>query len=150
MIRTNRGKLLDMEALTKKYENSIAVSGGGSSMNARGDLIGLGGKIIKRVEQREKENQAIEKPEAQKVKLSDLRKFAGQTSNNGEDLRSAMAAGQDKAKLDAKRVAKKVELATQSLVSGGQPIINDYTESESLDPPEISEKKPRRIVDSKD
>lgn len=144
--RTNRGKYIDMDALAKKHEHTIAVTGGGASMNARGDLIGLGGKVIKKVEQREKETDAMIRPDAQKVKLADLRKFAGQIGDNENDLRAALNASQNKAKAEARKLAKKVELATGALITGGQPIIKDYTDQTGESDPEV--KKPRRITNS--
>jgi hypothetical protein len=44
-----RGKEIDMEKLTLKNETEIAV--GNAKMNARGDEVGPGGKIIRTREQ---------------------------------------------------------------------------------------------------
>lgn len=143
--RTNRGKYIDMDALAQKHEHTIAVTGGGTSMNARGDLIGLGGRVIKKVEQREKESEALIRPDAQKVKLADLRKFAGQVGESETDIRAALNAATVKAKAEARKTAKKVELATSVLANGGQPVIKDYTD-QTGDVPEV--KKPRRITDT--
>ena len=46
--RTLRGKLVDMDLLQKKNELTPAV--GNSRVNARGDELGAGGKIIKKRE----------------------------------------------------------------------------------------------------
>jgi len=45
MHRTSNGRYLDLNALKIQQENNIAV--GNSRMNARGDLLGQGGQIIK-------------------------------------------------------------------------------------------------------
>lgn len=44
MIRTAMGKLIDMNAITKQNENTIAV--GNVPMNAKGDRISPDGKIV--------------------------------------------------------------------------------------------------------
>ena len=62
IVRTARGLMLDMNRIAKENPNSIAMTAGGVSMNARGDIIGRGGKIIKTREALEKAyNQANEK-----------------------------------------------------------------------------------------
>ena len=43
--RTNRGNMIDMDALMLKNEEELAL--GNMKVNARGDKIGPGGKIIK-------------------------------------------------------------------------------------------------------
>lgn len=43
--RTMRGKVIDMDALRQKNEMTPAV--GNMNVNARGDVLGPGGKIIK-------------------------------------------------------------------------------------------------------
>jgi len=139
-IKSNRGRIIDMDSLAKKYEHAIAVTGGGTSMNARGDLIGVGGKIVKRVEQRDKEAENTFRPEAQKVKLSDMRKFSEQVGQ--EDLRAQMNQNQNKQRQDALRMAKKVEIATASLANGGQPVIKDYTDQNG----DAEIKKPKRVI----
>lgn len=47
--KTHKGKVIDMTALKQKNAKTIAV--GNMSVNARGDLIGKGGKIVKTKEQ---------------------------------------------------------------------------------------------------
>lgn len=44
-----RGQPVDMDALAKKFEKEIAL--GNARMNAKGDIVGKGGKIIKTREQ---------------------------------------------------------------------------------------------------
>ena len=43
--RTMQGKLVDMDKLMQKHELTQAV--GNANMNARGDKLGPGGKIVK-------------------------------------------------------------------------------------------------------
>ena len=54
MVRSYRGKDINFSALHKKYEHTIAL-GNGPTCNARGDLIGKDGKIIKTREEQIKE-----------------------------------------------------------------------------------------------
>lgn len=47
LVRTSKGNMIDMDALAANNKKTVAVSGGGVSMNAQGDILGKGGKIIK-------------------------------------------------------------------------------------------------------
>lgn len=55
--QSNRGVTLDMEAMRAAAEGTVAVTGSGSGarMNARGDVLGVGGKIERTREQIEQE-----------------------------------------------------------------------------------------------
>lgn len=53
--KSYRGQSIDMELL--KFQNQTAVAAGNASMNARGDILGRGGVIIKTREERLKENE---------------------------------------------------------------------------------------------
>ena len=48
-IKTMQGKTLDIGAIMAQNETTIAL--GNASMNARGDIIGPGGQIVRRKEQ---------------------------------------------------------------------------------------------------
>lgn len=54
MVKSYRGKNINMSAIQKKYEQTIAL-GNGPLCNSRGDLIGKNGKIIKTREDQLKE-----------------------------------------------------------------------------------------------
>ena len=54
--RSMRGKIIDMNLLQKKNELTPAI--GNAKMNARGDIIGKGGKIVKKREDIVKEHYA--------------------------------------------------------------------------------------------
>ncbi len=47
LVRTARGRGLDMNQLARANESEIAVTGGGLSMNARGDILGRSGKVVR-------------------------------------------------------------------------------------------------------
>jgi len=49
IYRTMQGKEIDMGKLIARNENSVAV--GNMKVNARGDLLGPGGKVVKTREQ---------------------------------------------------------------------------------------------------
>ncbi len=49
MVTTMRGRRIDLSAIIAQNEKAIAI--GNAKMNARGDKIGPGGKIIKRQEE---------------------------------------------------------------------------------------------------
>lgn len=53
MARSYRGKDVDMVSLAKKHEKTIAL--GNAHMNARGDILGKGGKVVKTREEQLKE-----------------------------------------------------------------------------------------------
>lgn len=61
VVTTHKGKKLDMQALKEKNAKTIAV--GNMKINARGDLLGKGGKILKT-----KEQLAAEKYDKKKTK----------------------------------------------------------------------------------
>lgn len=48
-IRTMRGKSLDVTAIMAKNETKVAI--GNANMNARGDIVGPGGKVTRRREE---------------------------------------------------------------------------------------------------
>lgn len=60
-IKTARGKTLNILPLIKKNEQSVAV--GNLNVNARGDLLGKGGKIVMTYKQREQKEQVTKTQE---------------------------------------------------------------------------------------
>ena len=70
MVKSFRGVEVDFNALSKKYEKTVAL--GNSHMNAKGDLLGRGGKIIKtREEQLKAYDEAKLQRQEGKVMLGD-------------------------------------------------------------------------------
>jgi len=47
IVKTAKGVYLDMNRLSRDNPNEIAMTAGGLSMNARGDILGKGGRVIK-------------------------------------------------------------------------------------------------------
>ena len=66
-----RGKEVDMEKLSLKHETTPAV--GNAKMNARGDLLGPGGKVVKTREQLMKDYYK-ENPRAMKEEVPSRKK----------------------------------------------------------------------------
>ena len=58
---TAQGKKIDMDALRVANETTVAV--GNMGVNARGDVLGRGGKIVKTRDQVMKEEYAVKKKE---------------------------------------------------------------------------------------
>lgn len=69
LYRSARGVMVDMEALILQQENAIAV--GNTNMNARGDLIGRGGEILKNREQVVQEYYRANPNAVQQVSIKD-------------------------------------------------------------------------------
>lgn len=53
--KSYRGRSVDMELL--KFQNQYSIAAGNANMNARGDILGRGGVVVKTREQRLKENE---------------------------------------------------------------------------------------------
>lgn len=66
-VTTMKGKILDVHQITAQNEKTIAI--GNASMNARGDVIGPGGQIVKRREQVAQEYHAMNPKAVQKISL---------------------------------------------------------------------------------
>ena len=56
VYRSMQGKQVDMDMLRKKNELTPAVTGGTARVNARGDELGTGGKIIRKREDTMRDN----------------------------------------------------------------------------------------------
>jgi len=69
VIRTAMGNKIDVENLMAKNDRVIAV--GNRKVNARGDLLGSGGQIIKTRDQIMKEYYAVNTPVAAEPKSDD-------------------------------------------------------------------------------
>lgn len=54
LVKTSRGKALDMNSLSRENSTEIAMTAGGLSMNARGDILGAGGKVVRTREEFER------------------------------------------------------------------------------------------------
>src|SRR5579859_5290585 len=70
-VRTMQGIDLDITALMAQHDQSIAI--GNARMNARGDIIGRGGKIIKKREQIVQEYYQKNPKAVKKISLRDIK-----------------------------------------------------------------------------
>mgnify|MGYP000562372586 CR=1 FL=1 len=128
--RSMRGQVLDMQALTAAHEDTIAVTGGGTTMNAKGDILGPGGKIVKKAEQIAEEYQTLNTPAQQKVSIADtnrMKKFALKRQFLTPEEIQNQINELEKEKTKAKKQAEKVLTSTDMLAAEG-PIIKENPE----------------------
>lgn len=69
-VTSMRGEVVDMNRLAAKNETTVAL--GNASMNARGDLLGAGGKVVKTREQLSAEFYASSAKTVKHVALRDV------------------------------------------------------------------------------
>lgn len=159
IIRTLRGQNIDMEALFIQNEKTIAVTGGGQSVNARGDRLGPGGVIIKKVEKIQEEYDKVKSTSlTQKISLSDYEKFRKILNKKSymteDEVKQFAAEKMVEEKKKAQQKANRIQL--QSALQGqSEPIIVNHTNeivehqiSKVVEEPqEKTPKKKRKIVD---
>ena len=63
IVKTTKGRTVDMTALAKNHEETVAISPGSSKMNARGDIVDSGGKVLVTVQDRSRLQQRHNEPE---------------------------------------------------------------------------------------
>lgn len=69
-VRTMKGAILDFAQALAQNENSIAI--GNAKMNAKGDILGPGGKVVKSREQIAREYHTANPKAVRKISLKDL------------------------------------------------------------------------------
>lgn len=86
--KTAQGKILDMEALSAEHQDVIAV--GNAKMNARGDRLGPGGKIIETVQEAAaayyEENPKAVKTQSIKDALPSIQPDVGKSETNVPEM----------------------------------------------------------------
>lgn len=153
--RSMRGKLIDLEALGTANQDVIAVTGGGLRMNARGDILGPGGKIVKKIEQIEEEYNRANNASRQKISIADankMKKFALKRQFLTPEEVQKQISKQEKEKLKAKKLAEKLLTNSEMLAKEG-PTITDNTAAIIDDIPEeleVKKVKPKRTIIDKD
>lgn len=63
IVKTTKGRTVDMTALAKNHEETVAISPGSSKMNARGDIVDSGGRVLVTVQDRSRLQQRHNEPE---------------------------------------------------------------------------------------
>lgn len=147
--RSMRGRVIDMGALGAANENTIAVTAGGLSMNARGDLLGPAGQVVKKIEQIQDEQGVLNSEARQPISLADsnrMKKFALKRQFMTPEEVQANLAKLEEEKAKAKKEAQKVLTKTEMLSKDG-PIITENPEEE-VEPKRVKPK--RTIIDSED
>jgi hypothetical protein len=69
-VTTMKGKILDMGQIMAQNEKTVAI--GNANMNARGDMLGAGGQVVKRREQVAQEYHASNPKAVQRVSLKEI------------------------------------------------------------------------------
>lgn len=151
-----RGKTLDMASLGKAHQDVIAVTGGGMNMNARGDILGPGGKIVKKIEQIQEEYNNANPSGRQKISMADsnkMKKFALKRQFLTPEEVQNQVAKMEREKLKAKKNAEKLIKTTEFMAETG-PVISDHTLSDKddliIEDTEKSSKPKRTIIDSEE
>lgn len=81
MVKSAKGKEVDMEALREANGNAVAL--GNANMNARGDLLGKGGRVVKLREDLAREyHNAVGKNAVKNVAISKTTKEAEEDQQN--------------------------------------------------------------------
>lgn len=70
-VTTMQGKVIDVGALMAQNETAVAI--GNANMNARGDILGAGGQIVKRKEQVAQEYHKQNPNAVKSVSLKDIK-----------------------------------------------------------------------------
>ena len=76
VYRTARGRLIDMDKITRDRQDTIAVTGSPIVVNARGDVLGRGGKPVKPVRMRDNPEASVAHAVAHQDRASVDRKTA--------------------------------------------------------------------------
>jgi hypothetical protein len=69
-VKTMKGKTLDLTPIMAKKQNTVAI--GNANMNARGDILGPGGAIVKRREEVMQEYHNANPKAVRRVSLKDV------------------------------------------------------------------------------
>lgn len=146
--------MIDMARLGGINQDVIAVTGGGTHMNARGDILGPGGKIVKKIEQIQEEYNNANPSGRQKISIADankMKKFALKRQFLTPEEVQNQIAKMEREKIKAKKTAEKLIKTTEMMAESG-PIITDNTDRElgEILPDETTLSKGKRIIVDKE
>jgi len=154
--RSMRGKMIDLDVMGAANQDTIAVTGGGLRMNARGDILGPGGKVVKKIEQIQEEYDTANPAGRQKISIADtnkMKKFALKRQFLTPEEVQQQIAKLEKEKAKAKKTAEKVLNTTEMMAQVG-PVIVDNTGDSLIDADgDLDKKLPktkRTIIDSEE
>jgi len=71
-VRSMRGKMVDMARLAA--ENATKIALGNAQMNARGDLLGSGGNVVKSREQMARDYHSVNPKAVKQIALRDIKR----------------------------------------------------------------------------
>lgn len=150
--RSMRGKMIDLDALGGANQDVIAVTGGGMRMNARGDILGPGGKVVKKIEQIQEEYNAVNSVGRQQISIADtnkMKKFAIKRQFLTAEEVQAQISKLEQEKNKAKKTAEKVLNTTEMMAHQGPIIVDNTGEIDDLDNTDKKLPKTKRtIIDS--
>lgn len=150
--RSMRGKMIDMTQLAGANQDTVAVTAGGISMNARGDILGPGGTVVKKVEQLQEEYSKQVSKSQQKVSLADsknMKKFAMKRKfMNPEELQKELKE-LEKEKEKAKKNADKLIATTEMMGQDEPKIVESPDEGDPVEEKKATKRTPksRTLVD---
>lgn len=143
IVRTARGKQINMNQLREANQKTVAVTGGGHKMNARGDLIGKGGKIIKSNEQREAE---VAQEEAYNATSSTVKQVSIKKQSITADMPTTIKNENDK-KTTAKKAVEKEQ--TEAVDPAESAEVQELDLDEAVDQIEKPKTSTRRKTSTK-
>ncbi len=108
-VKSMKGAILDLNQVMAANEKSVAI--GNAKMNARGDVIGPGGKVVKRREQVAQEYHQLNPKAVRKVSLKDAEPDTFMTPAEAVAAAVALGKEQQAAKEAAAAKAEKKRLA---------------------------------------
>lgn len=128
-IKTSSGKTIDMDSIRQKHENSIALTGkgDGEKRNARGDILGKNNKVIKTIEEIDKEYQKQRKFKSDdRVSLTSDEKLKKVSSDNSslKNKENDVNEIYNEEKEKALKTAEIIQKETEIKASKQEPIDN--------------------------
>ena len=139
-IRTHQGKRIDMEMLVQSNQHVPAITGGGARMNARGDILGQNGQVIKTKEQIEEEYMKNPGTTVKQVSMNQLNaKFTSKNKksevavNNEPEIKTQVGSFLSNASPFAARPANPTTKAPAPIPVAIPAIVEDETPPENFD-----------------
>ena len=153
-----RGKEINFDELFIKNQKVTAVTGGGAAMNARGDRLGAGGKIVETVEERQKRSDPQQaqadtpyntsNPKA--VKMVSLKKNIDDltaSAKEEDDFKQAKTPQQVMKELSGKLETMKASKATKAKIESVEES-SDVIDELADEVKEAAKSSTRKIVDT--
>lgn len=144
-----RGKEINFDELFLKNKNIIAITGGGAAMNASGDTLGPGGKVLQTGAERDRISNPQPVPEGTPYNADNpnaVRQIS--IKENIDNLAALVSEPQTGPKELPEDDAANAKTPEQVIKEFGQTLKGDKADVEKNDKPNIKNK--RKIVDTDD